>query len=169
MAYAAFSRELRSTDGIRLRRAGSARRLILVRPQLNFTRGRDHTRRIFSVLALGFTIGAGYHLFAVISPGFDLSGSPLRHLLFVGIDLLTAWYMLRRPLWLLPAFLLLVGQQSRAHGGRLWRWWQEGRGVDWRSVLVVSVLALAVALVLWDASMRLRSRRFTPPPAPPAA
>ena len=126
-------------------------------------------RRAFSFLALGFTIGALYHLAAVVAPAFDLTGSRWRHMLFVGIDLLTAWYMLRRSLWLLPAFLALAVQQVHAHGGRLLRWWFVGSVVDWRSVLVLSVLAVAVALLLRDAWTRLHRTEVASPLTPPAA
>ncbi len=125
--------------------------------------------RVFSLLAFGFVIGAAYHLVAVFHPTLDLSGSRWRHATFVGIDLLTAWYMLRRPLWLLPAFLALVVQQARGHGARLWRWWHEGHTVDWRSLLVLSVLALALSLVLLDAWTRWRRRRVSTALAQPAA
>jgi hypothetical protein len=88
---------------------------------------RDLMRRAFAFLALGFAIGAGYHLIAALLPAFGIAGPRWRHILFVGIDLLTAWYMLRRPLWLLPAFLVLVAQQVYNDGGRIWRWWHGGR------------------------------------------
>ncbi len=80
--------------------------------------------------------------------------SQTRHLIFVGINLGGAWYALRRPRWLLPAYVVLVAQQTMGHGGRALRWWHESGRVDVISVSVLAVLYTGLALLVRDASDR---------------
>lgn len=112
--------------------------------------------RAFTVLALAFLVAAGYHAVAAVAPAIGIGGQRWRHVLFVAINLLTAWYLLRRPRWLLPAFLALIAQQVHSHGGGLVRLWRTQHRVDWVSALVLATFAAALALVLREAWARRR-------------
>jgi hypothetical protein len=73
--------------------------------------------------------------------------------MFVAVDLAAAWYLIRRPLWGLPFFLLLAIQQSISHGSSLFRHWQAGQP-DWISLAVLGVIYASLGLLMADIRRR---------------
>lgn len=71
--------------------------------------------RFFAGLAAGV---AAYHLIGVFGGLPNSPSSPTRHAAFVLVSVVGVWYLLRRPLPLLPAFAALAIQQTISHGGR---------------------------------------------------
>jgi hypothetical protein len=127
-------------------------------------------QRLFTALAAGSALAVAYH----IAGAAGLLGSDatpvLRHLLFVGIDSVGVWYLLKRPIVLLPVFIALCVQQAQSHGGRALRWWTLDGRVD--VISLVTLLGLAIALVALVLDARDRSpvvRRLVCPFPPNAA
>jgi hypothetical protein len=115
---------------------------------------------IFIMLAALSAGAAVYHIAGAAGriPGDD--GSLWRHALFVAIDLLGAWYLVRRPIPLLPVFVLLVCQQYLSHGSRALRWWHESERIDIISLGTLLMLTVSLVLLVLDArdrSPRVRS------------
>ena len=118
---------------------------------------------VFRVLATGAICVAIYHAIAAVGGSTSDGSSPGRHAVFVAINLASAWYSLRRPLWGLPLYGALVAQQTQGHGGRAIRLWAEGT-VDWSSIVVLLALYVGLALLVLDARDRYpRVRRLLCP------
>ena len=115
-----------------------------------------HTKHssIFFALAALSSAAAVYHMVGAAGQLSSDASPPWRHTVFVGIDLLGAWYLVRRPLMLLPAFVLLVCQQYLSHGGRALRWWTESARIDTLSIGTLVMLTVALVLLLVDARDR---------------
>jgi hypothetical protein len=82
---------------------------------------RSHVSReaLFRILAVLFAGAAVYHAVAFFDPAFSDGGAHWRHAVFCAIDLLFAWYILRRPRWFLWAFGLLTLETLWSHGSRV--------------------------------------------------
>jgi len=112
---------------------------------------------LFRLIAVLLILAATYHAVGFLAPALGIPGVRWRHALFVSIDLLCAWYVLRRPLWFVAAFSLLALQQLYSHSTRAWVWWHMERRLDWVSILVIALTPLALVLLIKDAHDR-RSR-----------
>jgi hypothetical protein len=117
---------------------------------------RDH---IFKLLAIGGLLAASWHALAATGVLRSVEGVIWRHWLFVGIDIMVAGYFLKRPLWILPIFAILVVQQTVSHGARAIRIWRDAEQVDWLSIVDLAGIFLAFALLIIDARARLAKRR----------
>ena len=111
---------------------------------------RQNLFRFFAILALG---AAAYHLAAYIHPAFSSGGSPARHAVFVVLDVLCAWLLLKRPLWFVFAFAAAAVQVVWSHGTHAWHLLQNEERYDWLSiavVLTVPVVFFFLAIDAWD-------------------
>jgi hypothetical protein len=128
------------------------------------TRTNASREMLLRFLAVGAISAAAYHAFVALGVVPDAGSSITRHATFVVIDAVTAWYVFRRPLWLLPAFVMLWVQQTFSHGGRALRWWSESHSVDVISIVVVVGMWCGLGLLLLDARDRSTLvRRFVCP------
>jgi hypothetical protein len=114
---------------------------------------------IFKLLAIGALLAASWHALAATGVLRSVEGVIWRHWLFVGIDIIVAGYFVKRPLWVLPLFAILVVQQSISHGARAIRIWQDSDHVDWLSIVDLTGIFMALALLIMDARARLAKRR----------
>ena len=110
---------------------------------------------IFAVLAALSAGAAAYHVAGAVGRLVGDTTPHWRHALFIAIDVVGVWYLLRRPLPLLPIFGVLVGQQFFSHGGRAMRWWAESARVD--AISIGTLVALSVTFVLLTLDARDRS------------
>jgi hypothetical protein len=112
------------------------------------------TPKLFNALAAGSAVAAAYHVAgAAHLPGID--AAPVwRHLLFAAIDSAGIWYLLRRPIGLLPVFVCLCIQQANSHGGRALRWWTIDGRIDVISIATLTGLAIALVALVLDARDR---------------
>lgn len=94
--------------------------------------------RIFWIFALFWVIAAAYHLVGLF--GLANDDPAWRHALFVVIDLLLAYGILKRPRYFSWLFLVFLVQQSYTHGSRFLNQWEQQGTVDWISLLVLVVL-----------------------------
>ena len=111
-------------------------------------------RSTFQVLAALSAAAAGYHVVGALGWLRGDATPVWRHTLFIGIDCIGVWYLLRRPLAWLPLFVVLVGQQYVSHGGRAIRWWSASARIDTVSIGTLLALTVALALLLLDARDR---------------
>ena len=127
---------------------------------------RTSTFPIFATLS---ACAAAYHVAGALGMLSGSESQPLRHAVFVAIGLTGIWYFLRRPIVLLPLFVLLTIQQFGSHGARALRWWTRDGTVD--VISLFTLIALSVALVLLMLDARDRSplvRRIVCPFGPPS-
>jgi hypothetical protein len=112
-------------------------------------------RQPYFVALAALSAGAAAYHVAGVAGQIPSDGSPLwRHALFVAIDLLGAWYLIRRPIALLPAFVVVVCQQYLSHGSRAMRWWNEFARIDTLSIGTLVMLTVALVLLMLDARDR---------------
>jgi len=101
-------------------------------------------KRFFLLAALLFAGTAVFHVVEMARSGF----TP-RHLVFVGVNLVSASLCVTRPRRWFPLYLFcLTLQQGYSHGGDLIRTWQSTAKVDWTSALMIAFLPLLLALAL---------------------
>lgn len=103
----------------------------------------------FKLFALFCFITALYHVVGVFYKIND--APPLRHLLFVGVNLFCAYGILKRPTYFVYAFGVLLVQQYYSHGGSVVHTWVEKNQVDWLSVVVLIALTVAMVCIVQDA------------------
>ena len=121
--------------------------------------------RLLQLLAAGTVLVAVYHGLAALGMVAGNGSPPERHAVFVVICLGSALYLLRRPLWGLPLYGVLVVQQTQGHGARAIHLWADGV-VDWVSVVLLMALYAGLVLLVLDARDRFpRVRRFLCPMA----
>lgn len=105
----------------------------------------------FRVAALLFVIAGAAHFYLFItSPAFSIF-----HATFALLDLLVAWLMISRPLWLAYAFPFFAAQQIYAHGALLVQSIRDG-GFDPVSGFIVVFMPLTAVLLLVDRARRQR-------------
>jgi hypothetical protein len=112
---------------------------------------------LFRLLAVGSAIAAIYHLAGAfgILPG---NHSPVwRHVLFVAIDVIIVWYLLNRPLWMFPLYVILFVQQAVSHGSHIIKLWHQQHSVDYISVVDLAALSTGLVLLTIDLRDRLRN------------
>jgi hypothetical protein len=106
---------------------------------------------LFRILAALFVGASAYHAAAFFDPAFSQGGAPWRHAAFYGIDLLCAWFFLKRPLWFVFAFTVLTLETLRGHGSHAWMLWQTEKRLDWFSIVVIGTVLYAFLLLAQDA------------------
>lgn len=99
---------------------------------------KRESNRLFVVFASFLGVAAAYHFIGMF--GKVNNDPPWRHALFVGIDLLFAYGLLRRPPYFSWLFLAFLVQQYYTHGGKLLHRWEQQRTVDWISLVVLVTL-----------------------------
>lgn len=107
---------------------------------------------------MSFGIAAIYHMLAITAPSLNVTGTPWRHALFVVINALSVWLILRRGRWSVLFFSLITVEQLFSHGTQTWNRWHIEHRIDWISIGVVIVLFLTVTLLLLDA----KEKRLSP-------
>jgi hypothetical protein len=104
----------------------------------------------FRIFAGCIALAAVYHLVGLFMPAISPHTPAWRHALFVGINLVAAWLMLRRPSWFCFAFAVLTLQQLYGHGGKLLRTWRGEGHVEWISLIVIIVMPIMAAMLFRD-------------------
>jgi hypothetical protein len=72
------------------------------------------------------------------------------HAIFVAINAIEAYGMLRRPRWFIPFFAVMVVQQLYSHGSWALDAYRLGRP-DWRSWMVLLTMPAMLLLLVYDA------------------
>jgi hypothetical protein len=128
---------------------------------------RSRNLRAVALKAIGgcFGLAAIYHLAVVLVPALGDHGSPIRHSLFVGIDLAVALGFYRRPRFFFWVFCLLGLQQLHSHGRALILTFAREQRVDWQSLLVLTITPIA-GWLLWQEYRQPGTNRRKPLSAP---
>ena len=107
------------------------------------------TRKIaLGCVGVFFGVAAIYHLAVVLWPSLDHGSSPLRHGVFIAINLAVAVGLFVRPRFFFWLFTALALQQLHSHGSAFAREWSVAHRLDWQSVLVLVIIPLAWLLLL---------------------
>ena len=105
-------------------------------------------QNIFIVFAMLFGITTVYHLIAVF---FKINDSTqLRNLIFVGINIICIYGILKRPKWFVFFFATLFVQQCYSHGTDLYKIWMEKGKIDWISILDLVMLPTILFFLIED-------------------
>jgi hypothetical protein len=95
-----------------------------------------------------FVITAGFHVAALVSPGLAPDSPPLRHAVFVVLNLFVAVGLHWRPPGFAILFSLLTLQQLESHGAALVSAFRDEGRIDWMSVGVLLVMPLTAYALL---------------------
>ncbi len=104
----------------------------------------------FRILAFGALGAAFYHLLAAFGIFANSPSPPAKHLLFVAIDVALAWYLIKRPRWFFPVFLVLLIQQTVTHGQSIAERFHRAGQFDVLSVVDLAWFYMALALLIID-------------------
>ena len=110
--------------------------------------GRDLGRAFLTAVAVLFVTAAAFHLAHIMRPAAGDPSGPVRHAVFVAINLAVAAGLWLRPAALRIAFGVLVVQQITSHGAAAWSAWADRHQIDLVSFAIVVLLPLTWA-VLW--------------------
>ena len=100
---------------------------------------------IFPVFAILFVIAGLHHLYEYFVPELRPNYPPMRHIVFLGINLIFAYLMLNRTKYFVPLLLLISIQQLVGHGGNIIQSWSSKSAAlytDWFVVLMVPIIFL---------------------------
>ena len=108
---------------------------------------------LFRIAALLAFAAAVYHLIGLFYP---VNAAPAwRHLLFVFIDSLCAYGLIKRPKYFVYFFFLFLVQQFYTHGGRLLSEWNDYHRIDWISISVL----IFMPVVFFNLILELKDKR----------
>ena len=110
----------------------------------------------FILFALFFLGAAVFHTIGAFTPSLRPDTAQNRHIIFIFINALSFYFVLRRPFLAIPYFALLTLQQIYSHGSHLLGVWQEQNQIDWIDVGVIILLPLIFVLVTRDVLKRRR-------------
>lgn len=100
---------------------------------------------IFAVLAFAASL---YHTAGALQP-FDKTPA-WRHILFIGINTICIYGLIKRPEWFVWFFGVLTFQQLYSHGSYAIELWQQQYIVHWISVADILLLPLLLILLIVD-------------------
>jgi hypothetical protein len=103
--------------------------------------------RILNAFAACFGVVSAYHAAASVWRSLDPTSSPLRHALFVFVDLAVGVGLWWRPRGFFWVFAALAVQQLHSHGLALLQAWNRQHRIDWMSVLVLMSILLVCYLL----------------------
>jgi hypothetical protein len=104
---------------------------------------------IFAVLAFAALL---YHTAGAVQP-FDKTPA-WRHALFIGINTICIYGLLKRPKWFVWFFGVLAVQQLYSHGSYAIELWQQQHLVHWISVADILLLPVLLILLLADKKIK---------------
>ena len=84
-----------------------------------------------------------HHLYEYFVPELRPDYPPMRHIAFIGINLILAALMVKRTKWFLPFLLIISAQQLYGHGANIIQSLSGSKAAlytDWVVVLLVPVL-----------------------------
>jgi hypothetical protein len=103
--------------------------------------------RIFAALIAGAAV---YHVVGLFVPALSPQTPAWRHGLFVAINAVAAWLMLRRPPWFWVLFGLLTLQQLYGHGSKIMSVWRDEGQIEWISLATVIAMPVMTYLLYRD-------------------
>ncbi len=109
---------------------------------------------LFRIISILFVAAAIYHAAVFFHPAFREDGAHWRHAVFFVIDLVCAWYLLKRPRWFVFVFGVLTLETLYGHGTHAWTMWQMHGQIDWLSAGVLVVVPTTLVLLIEDATGR---------------
>lgn len=97
-------------------------------------------QNLFKIAAIFSIISAVYHFTGIFYP--VNASSPLRHALFVIINLVCFYGFVKRPKYFILLFFILTIQQYTSHGSSLIRQWNNTQTVNWLDLSVIVLLPI---------------------------
>lgn len=109
------------------------------------------SKKAFQILFIVFALLAAaamiYHIIGAIKP-FDATPA-WRHILFIGINIICIYGLVKRPVWFTWFWLLLTLQQLYSHGSHFFRLLGEDK-FTWIDFGVLLLMPLILILLLTD-------------------
>jgi hypothetical protein len=115
---------------------------------LIFSMNNGKTNILFIVFAILSGAAAIYHFTGIF---YKLNSSPVwRHVVFIFINIISIYGLLKRPQWFTQFFFVLMVQQLYSHGrDLLWHWNHEHR-IDWISSAVLIFMPVVFIFLLLE-------------------
>lgn len=109
---------------------------------------------LFIAFAIFFLVASVYHIVAIF---FKINTSPIwRNILFIFINLFTAWGLWKRPSLFIYFFAALMLQQLYSHGSDLINEWTLQNKIDYISILVLLLMPTIFVLLFLDKIGKLK-------------
>jgi len=94
-----------------------------------------------------------YHLIGIF---YKINDSPVwRHALFIFINIICVYGLLKKPGWFTWFFGILLLQQWYSHGSYIGWYWKNEHRIDWISVAVVLLMPAVFMLLLSEKRSRV--------------
>jgi hypothetical protein len=100
---------------------------------------------IFTFLAVGALV---FHIKEIIYP--TQSTPAWRHAIFVLVNCICIYGLLKRPYWFIWFTALLTLQQLYSHGSYAFKVWQQHNVIDWISIGIVILLPVLLILLIFE-------------------
>ncbi len=104
----------------------------------------------FATSALFFVIAGLHHLYEFFVPELRPEYPPLRHIIFVVLNLGLAFMMIKRTKYFVPILLLISLRQLYGHGGSLLSSLYNGSNVLYTDVVIVFFVPLILSAYIYD-------------------
>jgi hypothetical protein len=109
-------------------------------------------KKTFNIIFIVFAVVAFftmlYHLNGIFYPNSDTPA--WRHALFVVINIILIYGLLKRPKWFVWFVAILIAQQWYSHGSYAFMLWQKEHIIHWISVAIIIFLPLLFILLSAD-------------------
>jgi len=106
------------------------------------------TNRLFWVFAGLFLLAALHHAYEVFDSSLRPDYPIERHVVFVLINLVLAFFMIKRTRYLVPVLLLIAIQQVYSHGDSMLKSYSQGvvlSYTDWTVVILIPIIFIVYA------------------------
>jgi len=104
----------------------------------------------FKVLAACCLLACLYHLYGIFNPEIRVGYSWQRHLFFILLNVVVAYFIINRTWYFVPFLIVLVCQQLYGHGKNLIDVWVSLNNVSIVDLCVVLFMPLLVFIYIVD-------------------
>jgi hypothetical protein len=109
---------------------------------------------IFYVFAIIGFIAMLHHIKGIFYP--TILSPSWRHCIFVFINIISIYGVIKRPKWFIWFVILLTVQQWYSHGGYALHIWQTESKIHWISIADIILLPLLVTLLIFERKKNIK-------------
>lgn len=104
----------------------------------------------FGFFALIFVTAGAHHLYEYFVPELRPEYPPLRHLVFIVLNLILSFLMLKRTKYFVPVLFVISIHQLYGHGGSLLSGWLNGRSALYPDIVIVLLVPIIFSAYTYD-------------------
>jgi hypothetical protein len=107
------------------------------------------SQKIFVFFSIAFGVAALYHLVAVFYPTIS-NDSLWRNILFIFINILGSWGIIKQPNWFIYFFSVWMIQQLYTHGCEVLQIWNNEHRIAWLSTTPLIIMPSAFIFLILE-------------------